>query len=147
MKTKTQKQWFEKFYDFMSNFIFGGKRTVLALIILISLNIHGQHLKQKEEIKSSWIVNNYDNDLNVASIGLKTGQIYIKGDTIKAIKQLFAFIKQVTDENKQKTICINKAVNFTNTVPDYLTKTKEWKDYQIELKKQGYKSITKKQKR
>lgn len=45
MKTKTQKHWFEKFYDFMSNFIFGGKRTVLALIILISLNIHGQETK------------------------------------------------------------------------------------------------------
>lgn len=27
MKTKTQKHWFEKFYDFMSNLIFGGKRT------------------------------------------------------------------------------------------------------------------------
>lgn len=45
MKTKTQKHWFEKFYDFMSNFIFAGKRTVLALIILISLNIHGQETK------------------------------------------------------------------------------------------------------
>lgn len=45
MERKRQKHWFEKFYDFMSNFIFGGKRTVLALIILISLNIHGQETK------------------------------------------------------------------------------------------------------
>lgn len=44
-KPKQKITLFEKFYDFMSNFIFGGKRTALALIILISLNIHGQETK------------------------------------------------------------------------------------------------------
>lgn len=48
MKTKTQKHWFEKFYDFMSNFIFGGKRTVLALIILF---ISCQNKEMEKETK------------------------------------------------------------------------------------------------
>lgn len=118
------------------------EKLFTALLIIVFINVNAQYLNPNGEIKSGWIVENYDDDFNRASIGLETGKIYIQGDTIKAIKQLFAFIKQVTDEREQQAICIQKAVNFTNTVPDYFCKNKQWKVYQVELKKQGYKTVT-----
>lgn len=122
------------------------KTILTTLLIIIYLNVNAQ-LQISSEPKISFVVDKNYNPKDYVSFGYKSEKVEINGDTIKTIQHMYHFIKQLQKENEEKTWCIYKAVEFTNTIPDYFTKNKKWKDYQAELKKQGYKTIIKKPKK
>lgn len=111
--------------------------------LLLFITFFGGKAQQKEP-KMSYFVHSDPNPKSYISVGYKSTNIEIEGDTIQAIKHLVAFIKQLQDDNEEQYICIDRSVQWHNKVSDYFKTGKEYRNYQNSLRKRGYKVKIKK---
>lgn len=66
-------------------------------------------------------------------------EIRIKGDSITTIKKLLKVISEVIDERDEAMDSVLKSVKWSNTVPDYWKKNKQWHLYLNAIKLQDFK--------
>jgi heme/copper-type cytochrome/quinol oxidase subunit 2 len=124
-------------------------RVVLALIIMLAVAYSGKCQETKPDsltgnmIKlSTWWSIGYTDSTVTVSKG-NDGVFEIKGDSIAAIKLLWKRLEECQKRESDLWTLVGKSVDFTNTIPDYLMKSKAWYRYYAELKKHGYKQIKK----
>ncbi len=132
------------------------KKIINIIIILISFSVNAQYgfyadttFAPKTIIRSHIFKSSHSpisDGKNYVSIEISPceGDIEIHGDTLKAIRLLINRIDQLQKESNEKTDCIRRAVDFENTVPDYLTNNKEYRIYLAAIKRQGYTSSVEK---
>lgn len=108
----------------------------IFILFLLTGSINAQAFKVGETQRS------YSN-VNSIWIGVNTSKIEIHGDSLSAIKLLIKELDRRSEELEQKTICIYRSAEWSNTVPDYFKQSSSWKLYQKELHNQGYKTTIK----
>lgn len=67
------------------------------------------------------------------------GNIEIVGDSLSVIKVLLDIIEEKYKENESYMIAVNSSVKWSNTVPDYWKKNKQWSVYIQSISKYGFK--------
>lgn len=119
-------------------------KKITLLLILISFSVNAQ--KQTDSVLRITDSDYYNYGSvyfgkSITSVRVsEDGEVSIHGDTLTAIKLLIDKIDQLQKVNNEKTDCIRRAVDFENTVPDYLTNNKEYRMYLAAIKRQGYTS-------
>lgn len=76
----------------------------------------------------------------------ESGKITIEGDTLVTIKGLLKVINTLQNEREEALNSVLKSVNWSNTVSDYWKNNKQWNEYLISIRKQGFKFDKKRKK-
>lgn len=70
---------------------------------------------------------------------LESGKIVVEGSKDKAIEDLIKVIENMQQEREDAMDSVLKSVEWSNTVPDYWKKNKQWYLYLNAIKLQGFK--------
>lgn len=116
------------------------KKLLTIAVLIITANLSAQVFPNQTNNMLNIVIRDLESEKDSYLIEESDGKLVIKGDSLAVIKMLLKNFKEQLDKKNIAEDCVSKAVKYSNTTPDYLKKSKEWKEYQWYLKKMGYKT-------